>query len=35
MTPLTLLKLKIAPITNLIWFVNVVIDSTQVFLVIN
>ena len=35
MTPLTLLKLKIAPITNLIWFVNVVIDSTQVFLVMN
>ena len=35
MTPLTLLKLKIAPITNLSWFVNVVIDSTQVFLVMN
>ena len=35
MTPLTLLKLKIAPITNLIWFVNVVIDSAQVFLVMN
>ena len=32
---MTLLKLKIAPITNLIWFVNVVIDSTQVFLVMN